>query len=243
MGQEPWAIGVDLGGTKVEVAVVDASGNILQRLKQPTQVETGPDRIMADIAKMVRQLQDQGPQTPPAGVGVGVAGQVTAATGVVRFAPNLKWREVPLQDRLQTGPDVAGGGHQRRQGRDLGRMAPRRRPGSPGPHLPVYRHRHRRRGGERRPDARRLHQHRRGTGAHHHRYQRPPLHLRPPGLPRGPGRRLGHRPPGPGGHPGGPRRRPGLPSTPRGSKNRWRPKTSTPRWWPPRPRPTTPWPG
>src|SRR5450759_741372 len=102
MGQEPWAIGVDLGGTKVEVAVVDAGGKILQRLKQPTNVETGPDRIMAAIAGMVRQLQDQGPQTPPAGVGVGVAGQITAATGVVRFAPNLNWREVPFRDRLQT---------------------------------------------------------------------------------------------------------------------------------------------
>ena len=102
MGQETWAIGVDLGGTKVEVAVVDAGGNILQRLKQPTHVETGPDRIMAAIAAMVRQLQEQGPQTPPAGVGVGVAGQINAATGVVRFAPNLNWREVPLQDRLQT---------------------------------------------------------------------------------------------------------------------------------------------
>lgn len=102
MGQETWAIGVDLGGTKVEVAVVDAGGKILQRLKQPTNVETGPERIMAAIVDMVQQLRDRGPQTPPAGVGVGVAGQVNAATGVVRFAPNLNWREVPLQDRLQT---------------------------------------------------------------------------------------------------------------------------------------------
>jgi glucokinase len=97
-----WAFGVDLGGTKVEVAAVDAGGNILQRLKQPTRAETGAEAIMAAIAGMVRQLQEQGPQTPPAGVGVGVAGQVNAATGVVRFAPNLNWREVPLQDRLQT---------------------------------------------------------------------------------------------------------------------------------------------
>ena len=102
MGQETWAIGVDLGGTKVEVAVVDAGGKILQRLKQPTHVETGPDRIMAAIAGMVRQLQDRGPQTPPAGVGVGIAGQINASTGVVRFAPNLNWREVPFRDRLQT---------------------------------------------------------------------------------------------------------------------------------------------
>jgi glucokinase len=101
MGQETWAIGVDLGGTKIEVAAVDDSGNILQRLKQPTRAETGAESIMAAIAGMVRQLQHRGPQRPPAGVGVGVAGQVTAATGMVRFAPNLNWREVPLQDRLQ----------------------------------------------------------------------------------------------------------------------------------------------
>lgn len=102
MGQESWAIGVDLGGTKVEVAAVDADGNILQRLKQPTRAETGPENIMAAIADMVRQVQGRGPKTPPAGVGVGVAGQVDAATGVVRFAPNLQWREVPCRERLQT---------------------------------------------------------------------------------------------------------------------------------------------
>jgi glucokinase len=102
MGQETWAIGVDLGGTKIEVAVVDAGGKMHQRFKQPTNVETGPDQIMVVITRMVRQLLDRCPQTPPAGVGVGVAGQVCAATGVVRFAPNLNWREVPLRERLQT---------------------------------------------------------------------------------------------------------------------------------------------
>ena len=102
MGQEPWAIGVDLGGTKVEVAAVDAGGKILQRFKQPTDVAAGPDGIIAEIAGMVQQLRDAGPPSPPAGVGVGVAGQINAATGMVRFAPNLKWREVPFRDRLQT---------------------------------------------------------------------------------------------------------------------------------------------
>ena len=37
-----------------------------------------------------------------------------------------------------------------------------------------------------------------------------------------------------------PAARQGLPCKPRGSKNRWRLKTSTPRWWPPRPRPHDP---
>jgi glucokinase len=98
MGTDTWAIGVDLGGTKVEVAVVDAHGGILQRLKEPTAVVHGPDGVIDQIVGMVRQLG--GLPSPPAGLGVGVAGQTTATSGVVRFAPNLKWREVPLQDRL-----------------------------------------------------------------------------------------------------------------------------------------------
>jgi glucokinase len=102
MGQKPWAIGVDLGGTKVEAAVVDAGGKILQRLKQPTNVAAGPDGITAEISGMVQRLREGGPPFQPTGIGVGVAGQINAATGIVRFAPNLKWREVPFQDRLQT---------------------------------------------------------------------------------------------------------------------------------------------
>ena len=37
-----------------------------------------------------------------AGIGVGAAGLVDVATGVLRFAPNLPWRELPLRDRLAT---------------------------------------------------------------------------------------------------------------------------------------------
>lgn len=34
------------------------------------------------------------------GVGVGAAGMVDSSTGVLRYAPNLPWRELPLKDRL-----------------------------------------------------------------------------------------------------------------------------------------------
>jgi predicted NBD/HSP70 family sugar kinase len=36
-----WAIGVDLGGTKIEVAQVDASGSLRERLRHPTPVKEG----------------------------------------------------------------------------------------------------------------------------------------------------------------------------------------------------------
>ncbi|HZE21527.1 MAG TPA: ROK family protein [Desulfobaccales bacterium] len=106
MGQETWAIGVDLGGTKGKAAVVDASGKIHQELQHPTDVQGGPDRIIADLVEMVQQLQRQGPPSPAAGLGVGVAGQINADTGVVRFSPNLNWHEVPFRDRLQAALDM-----------------------------------------------------------------------------------------------------------------------------------------
>ena len=98
--EEPWSIGVDLGGTKLEVAHIDAQGRVRQRLRKPTNVKGGPSAIIEDVISSVWTLRETA-DSPPAGVGVGVAGQVEKETGKVTFAPNLDWRDVPLQADLQ----------------------------------------------------------------------------------------------------------------------------------------------
>lgn len=97
---EPWSIGVDLGGTKLEVAHIDAQGRVRQRLRKATNVKGGPSAIIEDVIGYVWTLRE-GADSPPVGVGVGVAGQVEKETGKVAFAPNLDWRDVPLQADLQ----------------------------------------------------------------------------------------------------------------------------------------------
>lgn len=94
-----WAMGVDLGGTKVEVAQVDSEGQVRQRLRRATDVKDGPAAIEAEIIAAVRELQES-TGSSAAGVGVGVAGQIEPASGVVHFAPNLDWHDVPLQADL-----------------------------------------------------------------------------------------------------------------------------------------------
>ncbi|KJS28289.1 MAG: ROK family protein [Desulfatitalea sp. BRH_c12] len=99
MGSERYAIGVDLGGTKIAAAAVDETGKIQNSILQPTDADGGPLVVIRQIVEMVRHLcQDQ--PAAPLGVGVGVAGQVAPQTGLVRFAPNLVWHEVPLQTNL-----------------------------------------------------------------------------------------------------------------------------------------------
>jgi len=92
-------IGVDLGGTKVETALVDASGRIVISHRQPANPEKGPDAVIADIVTFVETCQAETGKTA-LGLGIGVAAQVDKA-GTVCFSPNLGWRNVPLKMKLE----------------------------------------------------------------------------------------------------------------------------------------------
>jgi glucokinase len=92
-------IGVDLGGTKIKIALVDAAGNLREQRRLATRVAGGPGAVLEQIAEAVLEIQSNA-DIPPVAVGVGVAGQVDPVSGAVRFAPNLDWRDVPLRDEL-----------------------------------------------------------------------------------------------------------------------------------------------
>lgn len=94
------AIGVDLGGTKIELGIVDESGYIHQRHHVNTLVQEGPQAIENQILEIVRTLQKEA-EFPIAGIGIGAAGQIHPETGEVIFAPNLKWHNVPLQADIE----------------------------------------------------------------------------------------------------------------------------------------------
>ncbi len=78
------AIGIDLGGTKVQGVLVDA-GEVIGDAKVPTPAG-GVDEVVAAIGDCVDRL---GGTDKVAGVGIGAPGVVDAATGTVVMAPNL----------------------------------------------------------------------------------------------------------------------------------------------------------
>ena len=102
MGQkvnEPPTLGVDLGGTKVKTALVDVNSHILSVHKCPTHPEKDPQEIIADVLNCIDGCLKKARQEAQA-LGIGIAGQVDLK-GVVRYAPNLKWRNVPLKEKLE----------------------------------------------------------------------------------------------------------------------------------------------
>jgi glucokinase len=98
-------LGIDVGGTKVESALVDASGTVLTAHRHPTNADRGAGRVIDDIVTCVDGCLSQASRRAGA-VGVGVAGQVDAESGVVRTAPNLGWTDVPLRARLEDTLDL-----------------------------------------------------------------------------------------------------------------------------------------
>lgn len=104
MDHSSLAFGVDLGGTKIRVGLVDTSGKLLGDRLIATRTEAGPVAITKDIADAIRDLTaaytGSSALREPLRVGLAVAGQVDKQTGTIRFAPNLKWRDYPIREEL-----------------------------------------------------------------------------------------------------------------------------------------------
>jgi glucokinase len=93
------ALGVDVGGTKIEVSLVDVNGRVVRTQRQATDAVRGPAHVIGEVVALVDESLHRADAAVDA-VGVAVAGQVDAH-GTVRGAPNLEWTDVPLRDELE----------------------------------------------------------------------------------------------------------------------------------------------
>ncbi|XBQ15946.1 MAG: ROK family protein [Oceanicaulis sp.] len=90
-------LGVDLGGTKIEAAILSADGEILTRRRAPTPPDyTGKVRAVADLAAAVEA--ETGLSAPH--VGVGHPGSINPRTGLVRNANSTALNGKPLDRDL-----------------------------------------------------------------------------------------------------------------------------------------------
>lgn len=93
---EAEAIGIDVGGTKINGLRVAGDGSVLQRSRAATPIHDAEATLaaMVEVAGAVR-----GPGVVV--VGVGAAGLVDTGAGTLRFAPNLPFRELPIAERMR----------------------------------------------------------------------------------------------------------------------------------------------
>lgn len=85
-----YAIGIDIGGTNLRVALVSEEGQIVRKIKKPSS-----DKVIDALGEAVKEILCDGVE----GIGLGVAGLISRKNGGVHVSPNLR----PVQ-----GVDIVG---------------------------------------------------------------------------------------------------------------------------------------
>ncbi len=80
-------LGIDLGGTNVRVAKVSENGEILAQVKSPSYALEGPEIVVNNLKKLIREIPDY---ESCSGIGIGVPGPVDTLNGIMVISTNLK---------------------------------------------------------------------------------------------------------------------------------------------------------
>ena len=94
-------VGVDVGGTKIQAALVDDAGMIYNRHKRPTPRDQGVEGAIVAIEEAIQVILDEMPQGDQLlGIGIAMPGVVDTQKGLVVITPNMSFEDVYLGDRL-----------------------------------------------------------------------------------------------------------------------------------------------
>ncbi len=99
-----YSIGIDLGGTKILVAVVDSNGHVIGTGKKATQAEKGPEAVIARIEKTMDEALENAKikKEKIAAIGIGAPGIIDSARGVAVYLTNLPgWKNVEVAKALK----------------------------------------------------------------------------------------------------------------------------------------------
>ncbi len=92
-------LGVDLGGTNLKAAVVEAGGRIVARSSEPSLVTEGPDAAVARMAALVEKM---GQEHDFDAVGTAICAPIEKDTGRIAKSASLPgWIDVPVRDMLE----------------------------------------------------------------------------------------------------------------------------------------------
>jgi len=98
---ERFAIGIDIGATKIASVLLSEKGGLIDSTLAPTLASEGPQAVFDRVADQILAFARQRPGAV-AGIGIGSPGKVDSSRGVVYDAVNLGWAEVNLTEEISS---------------------------------------------------------------------------------------------------------------------------------------------
>ena len=94
--------GIDLGGTKIEGAILDPTrpGQAVHRLRLPTESAQGYDHVVSQIAAVIALLEEVSGTKRPDRIGIGTPGVTEPSTGALKNSNTLCLNGRPLRADL-----------------------------------------------------------------------------------------------------------------------------------------------
>ena len=102
MPPDRYAVGIDLGGSKLRGGLLSSTGQLAGRIEVQTEAWKGPSSVLAKLKSVITRLLDSTDPARVAGIGIAAAGQIHPKTHAVVYAPNLEWENVPLRDEIES---------------------------------------------------------------------------------------------------------------------------------------------
>ncbi len=102
-GEAPeYAVGVDLGGTNIKIALVERTEGIVRKASLDSEALQGPHRVLDRIAEGVLRVADALPERPRLrGIGLGAPGVVSMDRTTVTKPPNFPgWDVIHLPNQI-----------------------------------------------------------------------------------------------------------------------------------------------
>lgn len=102
-----YAIGVDIGGTKIASGLINEHGDLIQQKTVPSD-PTGREAMFQQVINSIEELLGNCsiPKNEVAGMGVGIPGKVDREQGIAIFQNNLPWSHFPVVERLRESFDI-----------------------------------------------------------------------------------------------------------------------------------------
>ncbi|MBQ8616649.1 MAG: ROK family protein [Oscillospiraceae bacterium] len=96
-------IGIDVGGTGIQMGVVDDKGQIIAKGSIVTRTDIPFEEQVKAMADCALETLEKSGHTliELASIGIGIPGIADQKTGVVPFCTNLGWKNVPLRETFQ----------------------------------------------------------------------------------------------------------------------------------------------
>ncbi|MFS0726105.1 ROK family protein [Paenibacillus sp. 1P07SE] len=92
-----YAVGIDLGVNYIRGVLTDLEGSVIHEADIPLHRHE-LEQVLPELYQLIDSLMAQAPASPygVVGIGIGVPG-IVDESGIILFAPNLKWKQVGLQ--------------------------------------------------------------------------------------------------------------------------------------------------